>query len=185
MKMKTLVAAFVLFSSAAMATETTQETPASKEVEQSMGYFSIGLGPFPLPLPNFAFGYRNQTGHHGYDVSLQAATVVVATQIKMNALYHHYFKPNLESQFYAGGGLGVSALVGGHNVVTMVDGHNVVAISPEIVFGKQYRNKTNDTRFIQAQISFPTVDIGRVHGYYSHDNVLWFPLMVVSYGMGF
>jgi hypothetical protein len=183
MKTKTLFAALVLFSGAVFAAETAPEKAALESVNRSFSYFSIGLGPCPVPLPNFALGYRKQCDHHGFDLSLQAATVVAITQIKINSLYHHFFKPNLDSQFYAGAGLGVSALVSS-NHYERVRG----LISPEFVVGKEYRNKTNDTRFIQAQISFPSCSTGRIGYCCSHhhrSDVFWMPLVVLSYGMGF
>jgi len=171
----------VLFALLSLTTfATAQEAPAqptSAPVEQSMGYVGLGLGPFPLPLPNFSLGFRTQHNHHGFDLSLQAATVVELTAVKLNPVYLHYFKPNLSSQFYVGGGLGVGALF-----------HHRTAgfISPELVLGKQYQNESQDTRFFQAQISFPT--IGSHHlgtrGLSKH-NVTWFPLVVLSYGLGF
>ena len=36
-------------------------------VEASFGYISLGLGPFPIPMPLFGIGGRYQKGHHGFD----------------------------------------------------------------------------------------------------------------------
>ena len=133
---------------------------------------SIGLGPAPIPLPNFGLGYRAQSGHNGVDVSLNAMTVVAVTQLKATALYQYYFKPDLNSQFYVGGGLGLSDIFG--------SGHHCMAISPEFTFGKQYRNEAKDTRFMQVGVSWPTVNLSGQSRHF-----LKYPLVVFSYGIMF
>ncbi len=152
-----------------------------QEVTQGFGYLSIGLGPFPVPLPAFTGGYRSQAGHHGFDASLQVQTVIAATQLKTNLLYHYYPKPCLRSQSYYGIGVGPSVVFKGHRRSTGF------LISPEFVFGKQYRNETDDIRFFQAQVSFPT--FGHVDGTFHHSrgfrHLTWFPLVIISYGWGF
>lgn len=152
----------------------------AQEVEQSFNYGSVGLGPFPLPLPNFALGRRMQKNHHGADLSLQVNTLVWVTQVKANVLYHYYWKPSLASQSYAGLGVGPSAIFGENQALL---------ISPEFVLGKQYRNEDGDLRFFQGQLSFPTVAYGNSWGWcpYSHKSVhvSKFPLLVLSYGFGF
>jgi hypothetical protein len=144
------------------------------EVRQNYGYGSVGGGPLPLPVPTFTLGYRNQVGHHGLDLSLQAATIGVITQVKTNLLYHHYFDPNPCSQTYMGAGIGPSYLFG--------EGHALL-LSPEFVVGNQYQTETGRLRFFQAQVSFPTVALG--HGFHHRHEVLKYPLMVISYGFGF
>jgi hypothetical protein len=146
----------------------------------SFGYLDIGVGPLPLPLPSFGVGYRSQLQHHGYDLSLQVSTVVFVTQVKSNFLYHYYFKPNLNSQFYAGGGLGMSGLFG-HKI------HNcIVCFSPELVVGKEYKNESGDRRFAQVQISWPTYSFKHFFDRnFSDCQVLYMPLVVFSYGIGF
>ncbi len=175
--MKKTIAILLL---SAMTTAFANEEPAASanettRVEQSFGYVGLGLGPFPIPLPAFSAGFRSQAGHHGFDVNLQAQTIIEATQLKMNGLYLHFFKPNVASEFYAGGGLGVSTVFGHHH-------DHAFLISPELVFGKQYRNESDDTRFFQAQMSFPTLPVDS--DFHAH-RVFWFPLVVLSYGIGF
>jgi hypothetical protein len=137
-------------------------------VRDSFGYMGIGIGPLPFLVPSFSVGYRTQNGHHGADVSAYVSTVVAITQLKTSALYHYYFKPNPCSQFYVGGGLGVSTLF-----------HRAVYFSPELAFGKQYINDAGDTRFFQAQISWPTFNTSRPH------RPFYMPLVVFSYGIRF
>ena len=144
------------------------------DVTQGYGFFSLGLGPMPIPLPAFGIGYRAQQGHFGSELSLQATTLVYAAQLKGNFLLHYYPKPNFASQFYVGTGISPSAVFG--------NGKSAFAISPELVLGQQYRNASSDPRFIQAQISFPTLAIaGHKHRAY----LLGMPLVVLSYGIGF
>jgi hypothetical protein len=148
-------------------------------VEDHFTYFSIGVGPLPVLLPVFGLGYRSQWDHHGLDVSASASTIVFATQVKLSALYNYYFKPCLSSQMYVGGGVGPS-------VVFMQHEDPVYTISPEFVIGKEYRNESNDVRFLQAQISFPTVSSRSDWDLRRHRaDVLYFPMVTLSYGFGY
>jgi hypothetical protein len=136
-------------------------------------YGELGLGPFPLPLPVFGVGYREQMGHHGWDLSLKASTVVCATHLKGSLIHHYYFNPDLRSQFYMGAGASAGVLFAHHTRPL---------ISPEFVFGKQYLTKSGGLRFFQAQCSFPTLVFNKKH----HDSeVFWMPLVVLSYGVMF
>ncbi len=147
----------------------------SKEpVHQSMGYFSFGAGPMPIPFPSFGVGYRAQSDHFGTDVSVQLTSIICVNALKANMLFHYYPKPNPSSQLYFGGGVGPSAVFIGCK-------RAVFSISPEFVFGEQYRNQSGDLRFIQAQVSIPTLSFLRHHQY----KVFPFPLVTISYGMGF
>src|SRR5437879_2065836 len=97
-------------------------------VQESFGYSSFGLGPLPVPIPTYAIGYRAQSEHHGVDISLQASTVVVLTQLKPSLLYHYYPNPSYCSQFYFGAGFSPSYVFG--------SGEHLCLLSPEFVFGK-------------------------------------------------
>lgn len=156
-----------------------EETPSKKTevVRDSFGYVDIGIGPLPLLVPSFAVGYRTQKDHHGADISTYVSTVVALTQFKTSALYLYYFKPDLCSQFYIGGGLGVSTFWN-KRFQPAFHRHANPYISPELAFGKQYRNESGDTRFFQTQISWPTIPCG------SH-RPFFMPLVVFSYGIGF
>ena len=159
-----------------------QEAVAVKEpVRQQFGYVELGVGPLPIPLPVFGIGYRSQWNHHGVDVSGQVATVVSATAVQANVLYHYYFKPSLASQFYVGAGVAPSVGFGGR--------HYGFGISPEFVFGKQYRNESNDLRFFQAQINFPTFVTEARHRYSyweaNRAHLIKYPIVTLSYGIGF
>jgi hypothetical protein len=155
-------------------------------VTQSTPYATLGLGPCPIPLPTFGLGYRKQIDHHGFDLSLQGTTVIEMSALKFSTLYNYYFKPNLSSQFYTGFGLGTGAFF---------NHRTTFFLSPELTFGKQYQNESHDTRFFQAEISFPTFSFSKHQGYYRtwedtdsslyRHEVTLFPLVVLTYGIGF
>ncbi len=150
------------------------QQPINSDVQMAFPYVSLGLGPAPIPLPIFGAGYRFQQGHHGFDTSVNVATVYFATAVKASALYHYYFKPNSASQFYTGVGPAIG-------VGFEIDRHRCgVGGVAEFVFGKQYINDTGDIRFFQADIDFPLVfgNRGKVH-------VVAVPLVVLKYGIGF
>lgn len=158
--------ALTLTSSYAFSAETTTDI---EPIRNDYGYAGFGLGPFPLIVPVFSAGYRTQHGHHGADVFGSVSTLVFVTQLKAAAQYLYYFQPDLSSQFYAGGGLGVSTLF-----------KKNAYVSPELVFGKQYTTDKGETRFLQAQISFPTFRCAP----HTH-RPFYMPLVVISYGIGF
>lgn len=151
-------------------------------VRNSFGHLDIGLGPFPLPLPSFAAGYRNQWNHHGLDVYLSALTVYWATQVKGNAIYNYYFNPKLAAQFYVGGGVGVSTIFLSKTSFKKP----VLCISPEFIFGKEYRSETGGQRFFQMQVSVPTIGTHYLNKKSSiNPYTLYYPLVVFTYGIGF
>ena len=141
-------------------------------VEQKIGYVAIGAGPLPIPLPVFSGGYRFQSGLYGGDFPLQVITVWEATHIKASALFHYYPKPNLNSQWYLGAGVGPGAYFG--------MGKSGFTFSPEVVIGQQYRTKGGDPRFFQAQISIPTI-AAKKH----RTETIKMPLVIINYGFGF
>ncbi len=115
---------------------TNEESIPSKddaiEVQNAFSHVDLGLGPFPLPLPSFALGHRNQWGHHSFDATLSVVTVIEITQVKASMTYLYCSKPNLKSQFYIGPGLGVSSFFWGGKIF--------MGFSPELIFGKEYSN---------------------------------------------
>lgn len=170
--MKTKYALGLAMSLAALLPLHGDETPtpsAPAIVRDSSCYIDLGLGPFPLPLPVFGLGHREQWQHHGMDVHLQVSTIVEVTSVKGSALYLHYFKPNLPSQFYMGAGAGIGGLFNKHRDFRLYG-------SPEFVLGKQYLNEAGDKRYFQTQMSFPT---------FSEHAPVYFPLIVFSYGIMF
>jgi hypothetical protein len=146
----------------------------SRVVTQSMGYFSLGTGPLPLPLPVFGVGYRTQSGYVGAEVSAQYTTLVYINQLKADLLLHYYPKPCLASQFYVGAGVGSSVIFGSEFRKIPV------TLSPELVLGQQFCNSSDDVRFIQAQISVPTLCLRG-----DHFGLVKYPLVTISYGFGF
>jgi hypothetical protein len=182
MKLLTLCAAALI----GVAAEPNRDVEIAAPVVQANPYFAIGAGPLPIPLPNFAFGYRTQNGHFGMDYSIQVATIIEATQLQGNVLFNYYPKPSLTSQAYLGFGVTPGVFFQSGRWATP-------NIAPAFVIGKQYRNESNDLRFFQAQINFPTV-AWKTNGWrscwgwdYSHHKVevLKMPLLTISYGWGF
>jgi hypothetical protein len=152
------------------------------DVTKQYPYVSLGVGPLPIPLPVFAIGYTGQKNHHGYDVNLTLATMVEITALKQNFLYRHYFNPSYESQMYAGCGLGVTELLYKHSFAK----NFTLALSPEFVIGNQFQTKAKFERFLQTQISFPYLGVNKFAKKKFHKtHALWYPVVVVSYGVAF
>ncbi len=165
------------------------DTSHQADVGDSFGYVSLGVGPLPILVPNFALGYRTQWDHHGQDISLSLNTVYYATQLKAAWLYHYYFTPNVHSQLYAGAGLGVAGLYenlhGRHADKKWSHKYNL-CLSPEFVVGKKYTNETGANRFVQMQLTWPVYHPNQIsHREGLRGKVFWYPLVVLSYGLGF
>ncbi|MBM3198165.1 MAG: hypothetical protein FJZ58_02775 [Chlamydiae bacterium] len=172
---KYVFASLLALSSGLFAEQSDTQTEGSvlpPRVNNAFMHVDLGLGPCPVPLPSFALGHRNQWNHHGLDVSLSVTTVVAATQLKFTPMYLYYFTPNLQSEFYMGFGLGTSVAMAGQTFL---------ALSPEFVMGKEYRTEAGSRRFFQTSISFPTFAFGGGND----EGVLYFPLVVFSYGICF
>ena len=176
-----LLASSLAFADEASNTETMMAVPAAVETEPvkaSYGYVSLGLGPFPIPMPLLGIGGRYQNGHHGFDGSLQFFTLGNSFTIaKENLDYLYYFKPNLASQFYVGGGIGITEAISRGRVQAF--------LSPQVILGKQYTNKAGDVRYFQAQIDPVFLDLNKVHRREHHRMLGTFPAVVLSYGICF
>lgn len=146
-------------------------------VKASYGYVSLGLGPFPIPFPLIGVGGRYQNGHHGFDGSVQFISFGRDFTIaKENLNYLYYVKPNLASQFYFGGGIGITEVWSWR--------HMQALLSPQVIVGKQYTTKDGGVRYFQAQIDPVFLNLNKVYkkGRFS---VGAYPAVVLSYGICF
>lgn len=174
MKLKTtfLAIAALVCGSSAFANEFTP-VAVIPQAENSFPYISIGAGPLPLPLPLIGGGYRIQQGRHGFDACAQGTTILEVSAIQAKAMYLHYFKPNPDSQLYAG--VGPSMLIGFNHDAPHTETLGTVGFA----LGQQYRNKAGDNRFFQADVDLPaTTD---ALGF----RVTRLPIVTVKYGFGF
>lgn len=181
-KMKKFIAicfGFLGFAKTLFASDSLEE---AKEILNQYGYVNLGLGPLPFPVPTLGGGYRRQRNQHGLD--LNASAVIVAPErvgVKWAGRYLHYFSPNLDRQFYLGAGPSISSIFvyGGAR-------WSGLGVSPEFLFGREYRTYKGKTRFWEVVVDFPT--------YASNDNVykwgndghfIYFPYVYAQYGWGF
>ena len=161
--------------------ETTEQKEIPETVSRSLFHLDIGSGPYPLPVPVFSIGYRKQSGHQGMDLSLYASTVVYLTQVKLSASYLFYVNPSLKGQIYIGPGVGGSVVFQSGKKYDRA----LVALSPELLVGKEYIGRTGSRRLVQMQISIPTYTFGRIRSLKKTDRVIYYPLIIVSYGICF
>lgn len=153
-----------------------EETQTTKSVSGQNGYVTLGLGPFPIPMPIFGIGGRFQSNHHGVDFSLQFVSFGSEfTLLKENLDYLYYFKPKIASQFYMGFGLSATEIISRRGKCNSY-------LSPQVLIGKQYTNTDGDIRFFQAQIEPLFLDLNKVHKKQSWGT---FPAVVISYGICF
>lgn len=176
---------FGMFATAAAFADVTSssalEAVDTKTVENASGYVSLGVGPFPIPLPVFGLGGRIQKGHHGFDGSAQVVRIPSVTILKENLSYLYYFNPNLASQLYMGVGVSVAEVFAGKTGV---------ALAPQFTVGKEYTNETGGRRFLQIGIDFPYFDLTHYTNYErrhmsSDSRIGKTPVVVLSYGICF
>lgn len=153
-----------------VAKEDTQELSV---FEKQYGYVDIGVGPAPFPAAVVGLGYRVQRNHHGCDLSLQGNTMFIASEVKLNLLYHYYPFPDPECQWY----IGTGATTG---YVFFLDKPSFFILSPQWVFGKEYCNKRGKRTFWQVGISEPTFAFKD-----GENDHTWIPLVEFTYGFGF
>jgi hypothetical protein len=151
----------------------------SSDHHSSLGYMDVGVLLPVAPVPSVGLGYRVQAGHNGGDFSIHASSNMVFTQIKGAILYQYYFHPNLDSQFYLGSGLGISWVE--YHLLTVERGF---CVSPEFVFGKQFKLDTGTSRFWQFQMSVPTYSI-QDSAFFGPGRGFYLPVLAFYYGFCF
>jgi len=155
----------------------------ANEILNQYGYVNLGMGPLPFPVPTLGGGYRNQRNRHGLDVN--ASIVIVAPErvgVKWTGRYLHYFSPNLDRQFYVGGGPAVSSIFS-CIVRTRWSG---LGVSPEFLFGREYRSSKGGRRFWEVVVDFPTFASNEdIYKWGNEGHFIYFPYVYAQYGWGF
>jgi hypothetical protein len=130
-------------------------------------------------VPVFGIGHREHWNHHGFDLSLQAATLVRVTALRANLFYSYLFNPNPKGQTY----LNLGAALGS----VFHRGFEGLTASPEVAVGRSWSNLSNEKRFCQAEIAFPNFSWKYKHAEkkFDRDHLLYLPVVSVSYGFLF
>lgn len=143
------------------------------DYETAYPYFTLGTGPVVL-IPSLGVGYRSRVRHHGFDISLNASSVIVAHAIQGQLLYHFYPDYKREDPWYIGAGVAAGYFFEN-------GGHAGGAISPDIAIGKEFLSSKKTKQFIEAHIQAPTW----YNFHRSKHQRLDFPLVYVKYGIAF
>jgi hypothetical protein len=139
-------------------------------------YGTFGVGPAPIPFPQFGLGFRNQINHGGVDINIKALSafgVATIASYQTSALY--YFNPNLKSQFYTG--IGASINCGFEHFGF----HNFWAAAPVWIFGKSYLNNEGNRRFFELEVKTPSILLSSG----SAGKHTFFPFCTFTYGLKF
>jgi hypothetical protein len=121
-----------------------ETTPNEMRSALKTTYVSAGVVQI---YPYVGIGHRWQSGHNGADLSLSVTggplNIVFG---KIDALYLFIPKPNPNSQFYLGSGIGINALgaYGSHF-------KSKYFLTPELALGYQYKTSKGKTRFAQIE----------------------------------
>jgi hypothetical protein len=149
----------------------------NRDDRESFAYFDMGIGPFPLLIPTFGIGGRTQYKHIGADLALDVSTIYYVTCVKFTPSVLYYPSVNLNSQFYAGLGAGCASYF--INKKKFKD--SAFCFSPELIFGKKYKNSDGKNRFFESRIGFPTIGKVRKKG----KKILYYPIVYFKYGISF
>ncbi|MDX8431041.1 MAG: hypothetical protein SNF33_04465 [Candidatus Algichlamydia australiensis] len=163
----------LLFFSAAFGTLKADES----ELPSTKNIFVYGTTGLYVPTqilcytrPFLGLGLRAQSKHLGIDLSANG-TLFFSDVYALNgsALLLYYPRPNQRSEYYFGAGVGVST----------VQPFSLTFVSPEFVFGKQYRTSKGRKRFLEVQFVPCTFLDG-----HPKERVN-FPSVSIRYGFGF
>ncbi|MEX0962219.1 MAG: hypothetical protein WDZ28_05135 [Simkaniaceae bacterium] len=157
-------------------------------VKNHFGYVDLGVGPLPLPLPQFGAGYRSQFQRLGADVHVSALPLLThATVLKGSFNLLYYFKPDLEKQYYVGIGPEVGAYFEHEKwSFKAIDSHRGFYIAPNLTLGKEYTSDTGARRFLQTAIVFPAYwNSEKRYKKGKEGRVATYPFVTISYGWGF
>lgn len=147
------------------------------QIQETYGYVDFGAAPLPIPLPSIGIGVRHQYNRHGFDASVQIASLLA---LKANLDYLHYFCPNYYGQTYCGFGLGVGHVFDFYGKPY----HSTHFLAPQWIIGREWRSCSNNKRFVQLRTNFPVYYATQIHSYPIYSNIK-IPLIEFSYGVGF
>lgn len=162
-------------------------TTEFEPVEESFGYVHMGLGPAPLPLPDFGIGFRKQSHNWGYDVVFELWTIYALTSLKLTPSVLYYSRPDTSSQFYSGFGLANSYLIPKGNSSNRIVSESTYALAPQFIFGKKYKNENGEDRFFQVTVDWPTHTFKQdfIRRDFGTAQTLYFPIVYLKYGVAF
>ena len=135
-----------------------QDSADYKE-SNSFSYASAGIY-LPLPLPTVGIGYRIKENNNAFDLSINLATVFIASSVESHVKGLRYF--NKRDYFGAGTAFGFS--YGG----AYFDHAFVSHISPLLTLGREYKDHIKE-----LNLRFPT---------FTDTCVNWIPAISFKYG---
>lgn len=135
-----------------------QDSADYKE-SNSFSYVSAGIY-LPLPLPTVGIGYRIKEKNQAFDLSVNVATIFVASSVESHIKGLRYF--NEKDYFGAGTSFGFS--YGG----AYFDHAFVSHISPIITLGREYKDHIKE-----LNLRWPT---------FTDNGVSWLPGLSFKYG---
>ena len=133
------------------------EMPADEPINSHFTYMSYGTG---IPgLVNINVALRRQTNHHGVDVGLGGAPLMLVNEVHGFANYLYYPEPDLESQMYYG--LGVQGGGVFHMSLSQTSYNKWGYVFPQAVIGKSYFVTGEKQHFMQFTASIVGYAFGR------------------------
>jgi len=135
------------------------DNPVDHKESNAFPYISAGVY-LPLPLPVIGLGYRIKEKSQAYDLSINLATVFIASSVESHLKVLHYFN----NQDYFGCGTSFGFSYGG----TYFDHAFIGHISPLLTLGREYKDHIKE-----LNLRFPT---------FTSDGVNWIPAISFKYG---
>lgn len=150
----------------------TQIIEPSCEVNDNYRYFTLGVGPIIL-IPNIGIGFRERFSQFGWDAAASFSTIGYAHQLEAHFVGHYYLSPYRQNSAYMGLGL-----MGSGIFTNQKDGG--FTLSPDFVFGKEFKIKDESRQFIEMHVAIPSLWIESMH-----THAFYYPLMYIKYGLSF
>lgn len=148
------------------------ELPSDEPINSHFTYMNYGTG---LPaLVNLNLAHRRQTNHHGVDVGLGGAPLMLINEVHGFANYLYYPKPDLESQIYYG--LGIQGGGVFHMSLSKTTYNKWGYAFPQAVIGKSYTVTGEKQHFMQFTASA---------GGYGFDKLRFYPTVGFTTGISF
>ncbi|NGX39987.1 MAG: hypothetical protein KR126chlam1_01327 [Chlamydiae bacterium] len=145
------------------------------DLDSSFSYWTVGIGPLPIPAFNLGVGARAKKDRFGADVSLNLATVGIVNALRASANGLCYVHQTPSAHTYVGLGASVGGIWGFSSLFT---GGFEGYFAPNFICGREFLNHEGKRRFFQVEALYP------VKGF-SSGGWVNFAFFTLKYGFAF
>jgi len=144
------------------------------DLDSSFSYWTVGIGPLPIPAFNLGVGARAKRDRFAGDFALNLATVGIVNALRASANGLLYVHQTPSAHTYVGLGASVGVLWGLTYSMRGVEGY----FAPNFICGREFLNHEGKRRFFQVEALYP------VKGF-SSGRWVNFAFFTLKYGIAF